>query len=475
MKNYFVYFAFLFFVLTSCNQEKRTQLSLDIDITDIKGDIDLTKYSLGQGGLSSEPMIDAHIPQIKNLQPQTIRFFIQEYFNVYPEKGTYNWEKLDKTLDAIVATGAKPIPAICFKPRVLFPKIDQTIVHPSNYAEWEELVYQLVKHCNEKNYGIEYWEIGNEVDVGEIGACPYIFTPKDYNIYYKHTSDAILKADSNAKIGGPVLGLIQGSVPSLGLVDNHIGDSLIAFCARENVVLDFFSFHLYNSEPYTYAWYIQKTREKLAKYPQFKDVNIMITEWNNNISNHSLDPAFQPAFILDVTKIFHDEQILSSAYYQIRDVYIDKDEFNSFISPNITALIMDLFNLMPPFGIFDNQGRVRPSYFVFKALSQQKGQQLNVKGTNSDIKSLTTKSGNWVYSIFWNFPSKGDPEKKYTCPINYKELGEKGRFRVLRINSESALNNIEEIRVGLIEELKEDPITITLDPYEIKWIELSLF
>jgi len=101
-------------------QGDNTVLDVNIDAATVVGDIDLTKYSLGQGGLSPQPMIDAHLPQIQNLHPKTIRFFIQEYFNLYPAHGKYNWEILDKTLDAIVATGARPIPSICFKPAVLF-------------------------------------------------------------------------------------------------------------------------------------------------------------------------------------------------------------------------------------------------------------------------------------------------------------------------------------------------------------------
>jgi len=148
---------FSMLVLTSCHND-RIKLQLEIDAAVTNGEIDLTHYSLGQGGLSPKPMIDCHIEQIKNLHPKTIRFFIQEYFNLYPAKGKYNWEILDKTLDAIVATGAQPIADICFKPPLLFPKLDQNIVHPSSYEEWDELIYQLVKHCKKK---IRHYLLGN--------------------------------------------------------------------------------------------------------------------------------------------------------------------------------------------------------------------------------------------------------------------------------------------------------------------------
>jgi xylan 1,4-beta-xylosidase len=439
-------------------QENRTRLDLNVDVSAVSGEIDLTKYSLGQGGISPNPMIDAHIPQLQILHPRTIRFFIQEFYNLYPAKGKYNWNTLDKTLDAIVATGAHPIPDITFKPPVLFPKVDQTIVHPSSYAEWEELVYRLVKHCREKKYGIEYWEIGNEPDIGEGGGCPYLFTPKDYNIYYKHTTDAILRADPKAKVGGPAL------------ADPHspIGDSLIEYCAGGNAPLDFFSFHSYNSSPEFFRSIIKYENGKLGKYPQLKKTKTMITEWNMDVFNPNLNPWFQPAFILETTKMFEEEGLSMAAYYEIRDYYIDPADF-TFLSKRPVEFFADLFNVMPYLGLFDNQGRVRPSYFVFLCLSRQKGEKLDVKGTNEDIKSFTTKSGDWINSVFWNFPANGKP-KKYECSITYKGI-KQGSFNILRINPESALNDIESVRWGAVSELQNNTIKIILDPYEIKWIK----
>src|ERR1700745_2718033 len=98
----------------------------------------------------------------------------------------------------------KPIMCLCMKPKVLFPKIDHELVHPTSYEEWKELIFRLVQHCNQdRKFGIEYWEIGNEGDMGESGGCPYKFKPDDYLVYYSHTAKAILNADPRAKVGGP--------------------------------------------------------------------------------------------------------------------------------------------------------------------------------------------------------------------------------------------------------------------------------
>lgn len=151
-----------------------------MDTSQTIGEIDLTRYALGQGGLSEKPMIDAHVDQIAQLQPQTIRLFVQEYFNLYPKRGRYRWDTLDKSIEAILATGAKPFLCLCFKPSALYPKIDQDTVHPADYKEWEKPVFELVRHCNQRRkYGVEYWEVGNEPDIGEDGGCPYRFKPDD--------------------------------------------------------------------------------------------------------------------------------------------------------------------------------------------------------------------------------------------------------------------------------------------------------
>src|SRR3989440_5207486 len=103
-------------------------VELVVDTTQTIGEIDLTRYALGQGGLSEKPMIAAHVDQLARLQPRTIRLFVQEYFHLYPKPGRYHWDTLDRSIEAILATGARPLLCLCFKPRVLFPKIEQDVV-----------------------------------------------------------------------------------------------------------------------------------------------------------------------------------------------------------------------------------------------------------------------------------------------------------------------------------------------------------
>jgi hypothetical protein len=96
------------------------------------GPLEIDRMALGQGGLAAEPMWDDRIVEIRALRPRVIRLFIQEYFDLLPARGKYYFETLDRSVDTILKTGAKPVMSIDFKPSLLFPQIDQDIVEPND-------------------------------------------------------------------------------------------------------------------------------------------------------------------------------------------------------------------------------------------------------------------------------------------------------------------------------------------------------
>ena len=438
-------------------------VNLVVDTSKPSGPIDLTRYALGQGGLSEQPMISDRVDQISQLHPQTIRLFVQEYFDLYPAHHQYHWVTLDRAIEAIVATGAKPIMNLCFKPRVLYPQINQEFVDPTDYAEWEELIYQLVKHCNQdRKFGIDYWEVGNEGDIGESGGSPYKFTPQNYVSYYGHTVRAIRRADPRAKVGGPALAYYM----------SPLADALIDSAAQGQAPLDFISWHLYSSNPREFWKTIDTMQAKLAKYPQLKRVETILDEWNMSLGNPVLDPQFQPAFILETTRGFYDHGLTRSSYYHIRDYFVDAAKFSGFMSASGMAFMAHWWNEMPQYdGLFDNQNRVRPAYYAFKLLSLIKGQELPVAGTNPDLNALAAHAGQWVIVVLWNFPLEGHG-KPYKVTVQFPS-DKKGDIRLVRLNPESPLNTLEQISNGKVSDLESQPLHVTLRPYEIYWVEVT--
>ena len=56
--------------------------------------------------------------EIRALHPRIIRLFVQEYFDVMPAKGRYNFASLDRSVDLIRAARVRsPLLSIDFKPK----------------------------------------------------------------------------------------------------------------------------------------------------------------------------------------------------------------------------------------------------------------------------------------------------------------------------------------------------------------------
>jgi xylan 1,4-beta-xylosidase len=368
---------------------------IEIDFARQLGPMKMNQMALGQGGLSSDIMFGDRIGELRALRPKIIRLFIQEYFDLLPAPGQYNFAKLDPAVDAIVATGAEPLMCICFKPRALFPEINQDKVEPNDYAAWQALVTALVTHYKQRGTSIHYWEIGNEPDIGEDGGCPYRFQPVNYARYYKNTADAIARGDSDARIGGPALANVR----------SPILPALIDFCANSGTPLHFVSWHIYSTDPNAIRGTVEYVHQQLRNHPVLKP-ETFLDEWNMDLMNPPLDPRFQPCYIAETIYQMKEAELDYSCYYHIRDWHVASGEFSPFMSPRGTAFMTRWWNRMPQFdGLFDFQNRVRPSYFAFKLLSRVSGNRLAAKSDTPGVHALAAHDLRFQMHnlLIWNF------------------------------------------------------------------------
>ncbi len=444
--------------------------SVKIDASAKGDEIRLERYGLGQGGQSPEPMLDAHVEMLRWLEPRAIRLFVQEYYDVYPDQGVFSWESLDLAVSNIIQTGAKPLMSICIKPPALFPEIDQDKVHPTDYAEWEGLIYEMVKRYNvDLGYGIDYWEVFNEGDLGETGGCPSRFTPEDYCVYYEHTVRAIRRAWPSAKVGGPALASYKSPILR----------ALLEHCSARNVPIDFVSWHWYTNDPQVIRRSTEEVKALLAEFPDLK-CETVIDEWNMSLSWDRVEPEFQPCFILDATWNMLEAGLDLSCYYQIRDYHVPLWEFRRFMSPKGAQFMAYWWNVMPQFhGLFDYQGTMRPSYFIFKSLSRVRGARLVVESRQSEIKGLAAYDEEYdvIHLLLWNFSVKRPPKRRVALKIvNLPE----GKWRAYtRAFDAAAASNDENHRLRLVTatDVKGDSYgeTIELPPYGIVFVALKRF
>ena len=362
-----------------------------------QGPLDIDRFALGQGGLSEEPMWDSRIAEIRALRPKIIRLFIQEYFNLLPERDQYHFDILDRSVDTILKTGAKPLMCICFKPKVLFPVVNQDIVEPNDYEKWEKLIFNLVSHYKDRKASIRYWEVANEPDIGEDGGCPYRFKPDSYCRYYQHTVAAILRADPNTLVGGPALA--NSGSPIL--------PALLDFCTKEEIPLHFVSWHIYSSNPKQIRGTLDNVKSLLKKYPTLKP-ETFLDEWNMNLGFPPSDVRIQPCYVAEVAWQMKDGGLDYSCYYHIRDCHVSFERFAPFMSARGTAFMTGWWNRMPQFdGLFDFQNNVRPAYFTFKLLSRLTGERRRLISDDPNVNGFMTRDerfSSYEYNLLlWNF------------------------------------------------------------------------
>jgi xylan 1,4-beta-xylosidase len=423
------------------------------------GPLKINQMTLGQGGLSSQPMWADRIPEIRALNPAVIRLFVQEFFNLLPERGRYQFDTLDRCIDTILATGAKPLMCICFKPKVLFPQINQDIVEPNDYAAWEELIVQLVLHYKQRSAGIRYWEVANEPDIGEDGGCPYRFKPDSYVRYYDHTAKAILRADPEARVGGPALANSRSSILP----------ALLDFCSTNGTPLHFVSWHIYSSDPKAVRRTIDHVQELLKKHPSLKP-ETFLDEWNMDLTNPPLDPRFQPCYIAEVIWQMKDAGLDYSCYYHIRDWYVSFDEFAPFMSEKGTAFMARWWNRMPQFdGLFDYQNSVRPAYFGFKLLSRLVGDRVKVTSTLPSVHGFAAHDPHLRMHnlLLWNFSSS--PAK-----VDLQLAGLPTEMRIRHIVLDAMSSSDDEnsrLRPDPFRKLSagDQNIVLDLDPYAVHY------
>jgi xylan 1,4-beta-xylosidase len=172
-------------------------------------------------------------------------------------KPVYSWTIIDRIFDTFHSAGIKPLVEIGFMPEALsthpepyrhdFPRSSiytGWAYPPKDYQKWADLVFQFVHHLRER-YGDAQlqswlWEVWNEPDIGY-----WQGTADEYFKLYDFTTDAVLRAFPQARIGGP---------DSTGPGNRKAAEFLRQFlehCARgknyltgkSGAPLDFISFH----------------------------------------------------------------------------------------------------------------------------------------------------------------------------------------------------------------------------------------
>ncbi|MGI4875469.1 MAG: GH39 family glycosyl hydrolase [Janthinobacterium lividum] len=325
---------------------------------------------------------------------------LHDDMGVYSEdragNAVYNWQYVDKLYDYLLSIKVKPFVELSFMPHAL-RSTDQTVFWwkanvspPKDYAKWSALITALVRHWEER-YGRKeleswYFEVWNEPNY------PAFFTgtQADYFRLYAATARAVKAVSATYRVGGPA---------SSGT--GWINETL-AYCAQNQVPLDFISTHDYGvseggldefgqgqqrlGDPGGIARHVAEVQAKIRASATPK-LELHFTEWSTSYSPRDpVHDAYQSAaYILNTLK--HTEQTATSmAYWTFTDIF---EEAGPPPAP-----------FHGGFGLLNLQGIRKPAYFAYKYLHALGATELQ----NADPASWATRdaAGN-VQVLLWNF------------------------------------------------------------------------
>lgn len=402
--------------------------TIQVDTLANMGPFEGWRHCVGQGGVNSLPMPEKVTLGLNKLQPRLVRVFLQEYFDIYPDHGVFQWDKLDTYLGSFAGTGTKVLATINLKPPVLFPEKNHKIWRPNNINEWQTLLYKLAQRYSVDKPIITHWEHVNEPDIGEWGGCPYYITsPDELHEFYVINTQPILSAFPAARVGGPCTANFEAVVP---FVDR---------CIQHKTQLDFVSYHRYDDDPQRHTNIANLLFEKTLHAPTaYGRTELMINEWNKGFeppwSGSAYDSVSLEEMSMQSRRAAHVAKIILnlmqtpltwSFYYLLWDNCMFHHEFSSFFSPDGAREIMyKHWNEAPHrFGLFSESGKVRPQYFVYQMLSRMHGNKVQCMSTTPDLTITAVHNQKQTSILVVNFDLQASRDQAVKVQLNGLQPG----------------------------------------------------
>lgn len=365
-----------------------TPANIIIDTQNPGGNVPSSLWqNLSQGGEEPLDMIKPVISEIKALSPELIRIdHIFDFYKVDQGNGNYDFSRLDSAVESILATGAKPMLSISYTP---------DSKPPSDWNQWYGLVKATAKHysVDKKISGI-YYEVWNEPDL--FGGWHYAKDP-NYTTLYHNTARAIVDGAGGTyyKVGGPAITAYYA---------NWI-KSLFASTAKSGIRLDFISWHKYSKNPADYLADFDSLNKILSDYPQYFDVERLITE---------IGPNPEPDAWYDSSQSgVHLISVVTQLYGKIHRIF----SFEPVDGPNPRSDKSSGWGLITH---SSKGGKPKPRYYAIQFLNQLSGQLLPSSGDGSWTTSLSSKSGTTYQSLVVNYDQNSSHTE--TVPVSFKGL-----------------------------------------------------
>jgi xylan 1,4-beta-xylosidase len=297
------------------------------------------------------PLVRIHDPNWPHAWEVDIHTIFPDFSKDPSDPENYDFSRTDEYLKTILDTGAK----IVYR---LGESIEHTkkkyYVHPpEDYQKWAEICVNIIRHYNEGwadgyQYGIDYWEVWNEPDLGE---RMWSGTPLQLYQLYEATVTAIKAYNPALKVGG-----YAAARPTLPFLTNFLD-----YCRERSLPIDFFTWHTYTGDPRKIVEHAYHVRAELDRHG-YTETESHLNEWNyletdfTKIWHRGNEYVRKSNF--DRQKNAHGAAFVSTVLTLLQDCPVDAA---NYYDGQPTALFC---------GLFDYHGVPQKTYYSFKAFQR---------------------------------------------------------------------------------------------------------
>lgn len=247
--------AFLLFILPATAwAQSQTHETVTIDATAPSTPLPHFWEHMFGSGRAVLSLRDSYRRDLRDVKQVTAMQYVRFHAILHDEVGLYdedahgnsvlNFSYIDQIYDGLLANGVRPFVELSFMPKKLAAKeaihafwYKQNVSPPKDYAKWDDMVTQFVKHLVDR-YGIDevaqwYFEVWNEPNLDFWAGEPRQAT---YFELYDHTARDIKAVSPRLRVGGPATAQAAWA------------DVFIKHCADNKIPVDFVSSHVYGND-----------------------------------------------------------------------------------------------------------------------------------------------------------------------------------------------------------------------------------
>ncbi|MBE6966460.1 MAG: hypothetical protein E7441_10575 [Ruminococcaceae bacterium] len=308
------------------------------------------------------------------------------------DPASYDFACTDEYIERTLSAGTKIYYRLGNKIDHRIKKYDSRV--PSDFKKWAVICEHIIMHYNEGwadgfHHNIEHWEIWNEPDLGD--QC-WLGTPEEFMELFKTAAVHLKTRFPHLKIGGPAM-TGEGVFEWL--------DDFLPYMKKNNVPIDFYSWHAYRSDPHGFDPFIMRARELLDKHGYTETEQYMnewnyISDWGKGYKDsiNTIAGMKGAAFTAATMAFCQNRPIDMLMYYDARPGTTFNGLFSSYKSDNKLKGYY-------PFPMFDKLYKI--------------GTQIEAETDDYDIYPVAASDGDKTAVMITYFSDKNDAEAKSIC------------------------------------------------------------